>query len=327
MLGRIEVWKDTVRMVSDHPWTGAGLGTFGVAYPAYKTLPDPVFYEHAHNDYVQLLAETGGAGFALALGILGMILGLIIAGWRRRRNLWAKGLLTGVSTGIAAILIHGLTDFNFHIPANAVLFVVLIGLAWNLSRPNRPEEASEPAPGRWRPAGAAAGLMITAVLLYQAAVAFAADRYYQCGLRLEEAGQYELAAREYRRSIAWDSTDPFHRLSLAKIYERLYRPGDRVSLEAARSELARAVAAAPTLAEPHLHLGWIHAQLGETTEATAEFNRVLKLDPTNNHWRHYVGLWFAGTGQTDRALLLARQLRENGREAQSAEIERRLKRS
>jgi Flp pilus assembly protein TadD len=64
-------------------------------------------------------------------------------------------------------------------------------------------------------------------------------------------------------------------------------------LEKARSEMERAAALAPTVAEPHLHLGWIHALRGEEAAATESFNQVLKLDPTNNGYRNYVGLWFA----------------------------------
>ncbi|MBI3596538.1 MAG: O-antigen ligase family protein [Nitrospirae bacterium] len=328
MLARVEVWKDTAKLVSDHPLMGSGLGTFGVVYPAYKTLPDQVFYEHTHNDYIQLLAETGWVGFGLSVGILGVLFGFIIAGWRWRRSPWAKGLLMGLVTGLVALLIHGLTDFNFHIPANAVLFAVLLGLAWNLARPEREEDtASESVFDRSRPSAAVAGLAVIGLLAAQTTAAFAADRYYRCGLELEKAGKLDRAGEDYRRAIGWDPAHPLYHMAMGELDERRYVQGDASVLPAARSEIERAAALAPTLAEPHLHLGWIRAQLRETASATEEFNRVLKLDPTNPLFQHYVGLWFAATGQTDRALGLARQLRESGQPAKAAEIEEKLKKT
>jgi len=133
MQGRIRVWKDSAKMAADHPVMGTGMGTFGWVYPSYKTTPDPVFYQHAHNDYVQLMAEAGGAGFGLATGTFGIIVGFILAGWRVRRNHRAKALLSGIVTGMAALLIHGMNDFNFHIPANVIVFIVLTALLVILS--------------------------------------------------------------------------------------------------------------------------------------------------------------------------------------------------
>jgi O-antigen ligase/Tfp pilus assembly protein PilF len=327
MRGRIAVWKDATRIMADYPIMGSGPGTFGAVYPAYKTVPDPVFYEHAHNDYVQWMAETGIVGFGLGAGALGILFGFILAGGRARRNPRAKVLLLGVVTGLAAILIHGLNDFNFHIPANAFLFTVLTGMAWNLARPDRSDAPDRPAAGPWRPAAAVAGLAVVVWLLYQTTSAFAADRYYRCGLELEKAGKLDRAEEEYRRAIGWDPAHPQYHMALGGLDERRYKQGDATALAPARSEMERAAALAPTLAAPHLDLGWIHAQLGETSEATEEFGRVLKLDPTNPLYQHYVGLWFAATGQTDRALSLAQRLRENRQDKLAAEIEERLKKT
>ncbi|MBI3811648.1 MAG: O-antigen ligase family protein [Nitrospirae bacterium] len=297
MLGRIEVWKDTAGIAADYPWMGSGPGTFGAVYPAYKTNPDQVVYDHAHNDYVQLLAETGGVGFGLSLGILGTVLGMVVAGWRDRRSPWAKGLLIGVTTGLVALLIHGLNDFNFHIPSNAALFAVLLGLAWNLARPERGPAPSDPVPARRRGLIAATGLAAVGLLLVQTTTTFAADRYYRCGLELEKAGKFDQAADDYRRAIGWDAAHPRYHLALGRVYERLYRPGDPAPMEKARSEMELAAALAPTTAEPHLHLGWIHAQRGEDAAATEEFHQVIRLDPTNNAYQQYVGRWFAGIGK------------------------------
>jgi O-antigen ligase len=324
MLGRILVWRDALGIVRDHPVLGSGLGTFRSVFPAYKTFSDPVLYDHAHNDYVQLLAETGWAGFILALGTLGLLLGLIVAGWRRRRNPWARGLLAGLLTGMLAILIHGFSDFNFHVPSNALLFAVFLGLAFNLARPGEEGEAASAAvPARQRIVSLA-GAAVFFVLMLQSAAVLAADRDYRLGLSAEKAGDLPEAERRLEGAIGWDGARAEYHFVLARIHERQYDAGQKDRLESARAEIERAIDSAPTVAEYRLHLGWIEAESGDPDAATAAFDRALALDPTNNNYRHYAGLWYAATGQKDKAKRIIEQLRENHKEGMAKEIEEKL---
>ncbi|MCX6569472.1 MAG: hypothetical protein NT147_10565 [Candidatus Aminicenantes bacterium] len=64
--------------------------------------------------------------------------------WRRRRSSFAKGIGLGAVLGVTAILIHGFTDFNLQIPANAVYFTALAMLGVVvLGRAGRGEERGE----------------------------------------------------------------------------------------------------------------------------------------------------------------------------------------
>jgi O-antigen ligase len=65
---RLDVWRDAVRMIADHPLTGIGLGTYDdVAYSQYGPLQEyRHFFRngwHAHNMFLHVLAETGAVGF------------------------------------------------------------------------------------------------------------------------------------------------------------------------------------------------------------------------------------------------------------------------
>src|SRR5713226_9756665 len=53
---------DSWRIFRDHPWTGTGLGTLPIVFPAYESLYDAKFVNHAHNDYLEMLADTGLIG-------------------------------------------------------------------------------------------------------------------------------------------------------------------------------------------------------------------------------------------------------------------------
>jgi putative inorganic carbon (HCO3(-)) transporter len=134
--GRATVWGDTVRMAAEFPAVGSGFGTFASAYPIFRAPEVRLYYAHAHNDLLQLAAEGGLIGLALLALIFVPTL----------RNLvhalgGAKGTLAvGFAAGLTAVLLHSLVDFNFHIPANAAVAVVLAGtlegLPWTTSAPN-----------------------------------------------------------------------------------------------------------------------------------------------------------------------------------------------
>lgn len=142
---RRTIYKNTLEMIGDFPWTGTGRGTFVNAYAMYEKTDDRLRLSFAHNDYLETAAEHGlvGGGALIAAG-LGFFVWLAGA-WRRRRSSFAKGLGLGALLGVAALLVHGFTDFNLQITANAVYFtaIAMLGTAV-LSRPRpRPGEAGQ----------------------------------------------------------------------------------------------------------------------------------------------------------------------------------------
>jgi len=128
---RAVVWSDTWAMALDFPVVGTGFGTFSVVYPLYRSPEIRVFFDHAHNDALQALAEGGAIGIVL----LGMI--LIPVGRRIVGAFAGAGgtMAVGFAAGLTALLLHGLIDFNIHIPSNAALAAILagalLGLPWN----------------------------------------------------------------------------------------------------------------------------------------------------------------------------------------------------
>jgi O-antigen ligase len=123
-------WANAAGMVRDFPLFGTGLGTFVAVYPAYETREGPEgLLVHAHNDYLEFLSELGLIGTVLLFGgILYLAVRAFLA-WRERRNPEAKGLALGGIVSLAGMGLHTLTDFNLHIPANALLFAVVLSLS------------------------------------------------------------------------------------------------------------------------------------------------------------------------------------------------------
>jgi O-antigen ligase len=121
-------FRNTAEIIKDFPIVGTGLGTYLYAYPMYEKKYSGDLLDHAHNDYLELLAEGGIVGGGLMIIFAFGALGVLFLRWARRNDHFVRGVGLGCLAGIAAILIHSLTDFNLHITANAVLFVTLYAL-------------------------------------------------------------------------------------------------------------------------------------------------------------------------------------------------------
>jgi O-antigen ligase len=83
---RLVAARDTLGILRDHRWLGAGLGSFETAFPRYQSFPSDFLWDHAHNDYAEALAETGLAGGAAILGALGLFFWLAFRGVRSRKS-------------------------------------------------------------------------------------------------------------------------------------------------------------------------------------------------------------------------------------------------
>jgi O-antigen ligase len=126
---RVEMLRDSWRIFLDHPVAGTGLGTLEDVFPRYETLYDGTIVTHTHNDYLEVLAETGAIGGVICACFLVLLLG---TAWRcivESRNPLEVALRIGAFSGCCALLAHSLVDFNLHIPSNAFLFLIQSALA------------------------------------------------------------------------------------------------------------------------------------------------------------------------------------------------------
>lgn len=126
--GRTHFWAVTAEIIKHHPIIGAGLGAYSVLYPRYDSRNGLFRLEQAHNDYLQVLADGGVVGAALGLFF---IIVLFRTGFARRETHddFRRGVSTGALAGCFAVLVHSFFDFTLHTTSNALLFLVLAGLA------------------------------------------------------------------------------------------------------------------------------------------------------------------------------------------------------
>jgi len=126
---RASMRRDTWRIFLDHPFVGTGLGTLQLVYPPYESLYDGKIVNHTHNDYLEVLAETGLLGGICCAWFLGVLLVQSLERLRPFNSSFSGALQLSGFLACSGFLVHSLVDFNLHIPANALLFFLMAHLA------------------------------------------------------------------------------------------------------------------------------------------------------------------------------------------------------
>lgn len=187
-ISRLDVWKDSIGLLRDYPLTGSGLGTFETAFRRYQTKNISAIFDHTHNDYLELLTDTGAAGFALVATAITLFFISIYRRWRRRHSMYVKCVGAGGLSSCCAMLVHSFTDFNLHIPANALLFTVIgamtYALLFNVSDEHATADTVDCTLDHERPPVLTTrlayfiGILLVFALLYLPVTALLADRHY-----------------------------------------------------------------------------------------------------------------------------------------------------
>ena len=173
---RIGLNKMSARAFAAGPWFGSGLGTWGYVQPTYGKGNPSVFY--AHNDYAQILVETGLVGGLVMGGLLAVLIAAFVRTWMADQD--ERMLAAGAWSSLAALALHSFFDWNMHVPANALLACLVAGIALSttasfptgcqLGQRHRDGHPPDPAVGAgtvpWSPRrGIVAVLMVGACLV------------------------------------------------------------------------------------------------------------------------------------------------------------------
>lgn len=125
--GRWQIWRQTWEAIGRSFPVGTGIGSFA---PVYASLEPPetvtrVYVNHAHNDYLELLAETGLAGALLVVAFLGW--------WIRRARFSLRWPVMNRYAGAAAIasgaaLAHSVVDYPLRTAAIAATLAFCLAI-------------------------------------------------------------------------------------------------------------------------------------------------------------------------------------------------------
>ncbi len=126
---RLQIWSATLDMIKDHLWTGTGIGTFFLYYPAYRPLEDSTAGFMAHNDVLQFWAE---------MGIVAPILFCVFVLWSIIRTFRALNCTEKDSAdriqliipfcALSVLIVHSTISFNFHVVSVLCVMGFLLAL-------------------------------------------------------------------------------------------------------------------------------------------------------------------------------------------------------
>ncbi|MCC7417796.1 MAG: O-antigen ligase family protein [Acidobacteria bacterium] len=124
---RPQIWRETLPIIRDFKWTGTGLGGYSTAMLVYQQSDRTIFFNQAHDQYLQIAAE---GGLLLVVPLLAAAAAFGAAA-RRRLAADASPLLwmrVGALAGIAGVLVQSIWDVGLQMPASGMLFAVLCGI-------------------------------------------------------------------------------------------------------------------------------------------------------------------------------------------------------
>jgi O-antigen ligase len=123
--------RATLDMAEDNLVCGWGAGCYRYYFPVYQVrYPElncksdqglRLYWEHAHNDYVETLAEVGLVGVSLLALLLGGSAWLMI-----RARVWENPLALFATLGLVITALHSVVDFNFQNPAILLTWCALV---------------------------------------------------------------------------------------------------------------------------------------------------------------------------------------------------------
>jgi O-antigen ligase len=297
---RVVMSHAALRLFGDEPVGGAGLGTFGDAARRFKSALGLVLTTHADNDAFEFAAETGTIGLALAAWLAWVVGRGLRDRLTQGRDPFRKSLGVGAAAAVASLLVHSLLDRNLRMPANALVFSALLGLA------SAPRTAPPPLSRRVRLAGAATMVLFAALALWRAwgtrdlAGAIAVEEPHA---RLAALGRviarHPYLAEAYRRRAHVNWT--LGRGAAPALRE--------LRLSRAEDDLAACLRRRALWADAWADLGWIRHLRGDNASARAAFERAGALDPPHVPIGLARAEFFFRIGEADAAIQELRKVR------------------
>ena len=138
---RIPMIREGLRSFPAHPLAGTGAGTFAFVNDLYRT--DASFVvRHAHDQWVNVLAELGLVGLVLFVVAVGGLLAAALRPIGRAARDADRGLLAALQAAAVAFVVHITIDWDWDMAAVALVFLLFTGVAAAYVRRRRAEHAA-----------------------------------------------------------------------------------------------------------------------------------------------------------------------------------------
>jgi hypothetical protein len=311
-------WRFTQRAVElfqDYRWVGVGIGNFQYAYLKYQAPQDTGgFIDHAHNDWAQILTESGVVGILFMLIGLGYFLFRYVKRWRQIADSFSICMGVAPVAALTAIGVHSFFDFNMHIPANFMMLIAIIAMGHNalyLERRHHRDELTLPFYQKPLDRGGIVIFIIIFGLILWSGIwsirHFVAESNCNTQVNLTLKLDDHPPIEEIQRAIFWDSSNAEYHykfaVALINIRDQLKQPNNQANQTNETnqtdqinqingniiSSIEKAIRLNPLNAEYHTRLGWEYTYMvGQPDYMTKWFPAA---DMSMDRAAYFAGPW------------------------------------
>lgn len=312
-LQRLYLWQDTAQLIWDKPLLGVGLGNFAYNVPKYMSHESLIVKARretqtgqslmafsAHNEYLEIWAETGILGgvvlFVLLYQLLKAVFHLALRYIRGEEPI----LVVGFVAAILATLTHSFFSTNLQQPVSATHFWIVVGMVWSLKLNvdgRHMVGLLETNARQFAQALLGVSVVVLVVVLVMGGRTLWGEYYYQQGNQYFKHKAYVDAENLWEKASQYEPT---------KYYQTLQALGTaRYNLKKwpeAISAFDASLRYFPNNAHVHYLLGRSLSKVGKASEAVSHLQQAVALNPLVSS--HYVGLGEAllQTGAVSQAI-------------------------
>lgn len=255
---RFLVWQIGCNIISRHPILGIGVGRFpSVFFPELKKFVESDTnheYEaaldyingananHVHNDYLQLTAETGIFSFSILLWIILFFYYSQIKAIDASQDEHWRIQHIGLTVATFAFLLDAMVSFPFYLPANGLLFWILVGLTLAHSQLAEEDRVTKISIPKW---GKRVGYLVTILFFIGFLIPTVKMAYASCYLK---SGIGSLLMRNGQEALDY------------------FQKSEELN---------------PTVGETHYYLGKIYGITGQLDKAMEEYSLAEKCGMDN----------------------------------------------
>jgi O-antigen ligase/tetratricopeptide (TPR) repeat protein len=316
-------WIGTASMARANPLIGTGLGAFDLSYSKYA---ETAYAAHAHNSYLQLMAESGYPTILLVM------IGMAAAGafaahslvlQRNRaaeRDVEADSnpdgesyhpllespelLLIGLVAGVTGSMLHSLIDSDWYVVANLFTLATVVALAVAVARDMAPLSTRRPSP--LRKEMLAVGAVVSILILWRGGqlaqsrmneVLGSSDfEIMNSSASADERLTNTTQAKEaFRSAAASDPLDPEPHFGLAEIAQ--YEKDNGSRLKELKEALARCRSG-----KAYYRIGQYYMAQNDWASACEAFEHARELEPKMLQNLHALAGAYIAAGKTDDAI-------------------------
>ncbi len=330
---RTDVWQAALLIIKDFPLFGIGFGGFQIAVSQYIEISGQLVPKQAHNDYLELAASGGIVAVALAIWFLFRFFSLVRKRFAESPDPFSGAVRAGAICGIMGAAFHNFFDFGLQIMANLLFFAALLfvavhkppkqnksdtdsftktkniffNLSFSLLSLSFAFSAAFFGYGRYQieQTKIAPNIEFAEDKLYK--IPFDADYYETKAIAYENYGNFEAAAYELKKAVAYRPKD----------YNLWIKSGQFEELQNHKTEaetaFRRAIELAPNYGKPYLYYGNFLVKTDRKNEGFIELRTASRRNP--QYFEEVVALFMTEkAGNAGEAFKLLEPLEVNEKE-------------